>query len=58
MKPLLLTLLLASSAFPASFTEHVLATGAIFALIAAGIQAVTAVTGRQVLAGVGALEGA
>jgi hypothetical protein len=39
-------------------SEHVLATGAIFALIAAGIQAVTAVTGRQVLAGVGALEGA
>lgn len=43
-------------------SEHVLATGAVFALIAAGIQAVTGLTGRQavnqVLAGVGTLDGA
>jgi hypothetical protein len=41
-------------------SEHVLATGAIFALIAAGIQAATGLTGRQVvnqLAGVGELDG-
>jgi hypothetical protein len=37
-------------------SEHVLATGAIFALIAAAIQAVTGLTGRQVLAGVGELD--
>jgi hypothetical protein len=30
-------------------SEHVLATGAIFALIAAGIQALTGLTGRQVV---------
>lgn len=34
-------------------SEHVLATGAVFALIAAGIQAATGLTGRRVLAGVG-----
>jgi len=38
-------------------SEHVLATGAIFALIAAGIQAVTGLTGR-VLAGVRGFDGA
>jgi hypothetical protein len=38
-------------------SEHVLATGAIFALIAAGIQAVTGLRGR-VLAGVRGLDGA
>ena len=37
-------------------SENVLATGAIFALIAAGIQAVTGLTGRRVLAGVGELD--
>jgi hypothetical protein len=37
-------------------SEHVLATGAVFALIAAGIQAVTGLTGRRVLAGVGDLD--
>ena len=41
-------------------SEHVLATGAIFALIAAGIQAGTGLTGRQIvsqaLAGVGELD--
>src|SRR5262249_20716025 len=39
-------------------SEHVLATGSVFALIAAGIQAVTGLTGRRVLAGVGTLGGA
>lgn len=38
-------------------SEHVLATGAIFALIAAGIQAATGLTGR-VLAGARGLQGA
>jgi hypothetical protein len=37
-------------------SEHVLATGAVFALIAAGIQAVTGLTGRRVLAGIGDLD--
>jgi hypothetical protein len=37
-------------------SEHILATGAIFALVAAGIQAVTGLTGRQVLAGAGELD--
>src|SRR5262249_57707150 len=41
-------------------SEHVLATGAIFALLAAGAQALTGLTGRQavdqVLAGVGELD--
>ena len=36
-------------------SEHVLATGAIFALIAAGVQTVTGLTGRKVLVGVGEL---
>jgi hypothetical protein len=38
-------------------SEHVLATGAVFAFIAAGIQIVTGLSGR-VLAGVGGLDGA
>jgi hypothetical protein len=39
-------------------SERVLATGAVFALIAAGVQAVTGRAGRPVLAGAGDLEGA
>jgi hypothetical protein len=40
-----------------AISEQVLTTGAVFALIAGGIQAVTGVAGRQVLARAGNLEG-
>jgi hypothetical protein len=39
-------------------SERVLATGAVFALIAAGVQAVTGAAGRPVLAGTADLQGA
>ena len=38
-------------------SEDILAAGAVFAFIAAGVQAATGLTGRQALAGVGELDG-